>query len=95
MASLEPSGPSEHSAGKEDWFKRYAMWTGMKRAHLERIAKNAARDNHPGVIVVSVGGADRAEIIAEALRCGLVNELIIDRELVGALTRALSPAHNK
>jgi len=84
-----------NAAGRREVDSLNAMWTGMKRAHLERIAKNAARDNHPGVIVVSVGGADRAEIIAEALRCGLVNELIIDRELVGALTRALSPAHNK
>jgi DNA-binding transcriptional regulator LsrR (DeoR family) len=47
------------------------------------------------VIVVSIGGTGRAEIIAEALRCGLVNELIIDRELVGVLTRALSPTHTR
>lgn len=81
------------AAGRREVDSLNEMWTGMKRAHLERIAKNAARGNHPGVIVVSIGGTGRAEIIAEALRCGLVNELIIDRELIGALTRALSPTH--
>jgi DNA-binding transcriptional regulator LsrR (DeoR family) len=81
------------AAGRREVDSLNDMWTGMKRTHLERIAKNATRANHPGVIVASIGGAGRAEIIAEALRCGLVNELIIDRELVGALTRALSPTH--
>jgi DNA-binding transcriptional regulator LsrR (DeoR family) len=52
------------------------MWTGIQREHLERIAIDADRNNHPGVIVVSL---DRPEIVAEVIRQGLVNELIIDR----------------
>jgi hypothetical protein len=52
------------------------MWTGLQRKHLERIAKDAVRENRPGVIVVSL---DRPEIVAEVIRQGLVNELIIDR----------------
>jgi DNA-binding transcriptional regulator LsrR (DeoR family) len=68
-----------------------AMWTGITREHLERIAAQAARTRRPGVIVASFGGAERAETIAEAVRCGLVNELIIDRQLAEALTDVLSP----
>ena len=53
-----------------------AMWTGIHLKHLQRIARNARRNNRPGVIVVSL---DRPEIVAEVIRQGLVNELIIDR----------------
>lgn len=67
------------------------MWTGVTRAHYERIAVQAERTKRPGVIVVSFGGAERAETIAEAVRCGLVNELVIDRQLADALTKVLSP----
>jgi DNA-binding transcriptional regulator LsrR (DeoR family) len=66
------------------------MWTGAKLPHLERIARQASRSTRPGIIVVAMGDADRAEIIAEAVRHGLVNELIIDRTLAEALTRALA-----
>jgi DNA-binding transcriptional regulator LsrR (DeoR family) len=65
------------------------MWTGATLAHLERVARQAARSNRPGVILVSIGD-DRAEIVAEAVRYGLVNELIIDRHLADALTRRLA-----
>jgi hypothetical protein len=65
------------------------MWTGVKRDHLKRIARDAARGTRPGVIVVSMGGDDRAAIIAEVVRQGLVNELIIDRALSQALFKAL------
>jgi DNA-binding transcriptional regulator LsrR (DeoR family) len=83
-----------NAAGRREVSALSAMWTGMQRAHLERVAKHAARRNHPGVIVVSMG-ADRAGVIAEALRCGLVNELIIDRDLADALVRVLSPASDR
>ena len=37
MASLEPPGPSEHSAGKEDWFKRSSSkWTSADRDAARR-----------------------------------------------------------
>jgi DNA-binding transcriptional regulator LsrR (DeoR family) len=65
------------------------MWTGLKRSHLERIAHDATRRKRPGVIVVSMG-ADRAGIIAEAVRCGLVNVLIVDRPLATALADELA-----
>jgi DNA-binding transcriptional regulator LsrR (DeoR family) len=77
-------------AGLREVDQLNAMWTGVKREHLERIATQAARTKRPGVIVASFGGADRAEPIAEAVRRGLVNELIIDRSLAEALTEKLS-----
>jgi DNA-binding transcriptional regulator LsrR (DeoR family) len=62
------------------------MWTGVKRKHLERIARDADRNNRPGVIVVSL---DRPEIVAEVIRQGLVNELIIDRATTGKVAQLL------
>jgi len=53
-----------------------------ERAPSERLTR--------GVVVVSIGGEDRAEIIAEVVRQGLVNELIIDRTLSEALVKALA-----
>ena len=64
------------------------MWTGISRDHLARIAREADASKRPGVIVVS-SGATRAEIVAEVVRCGLVNELIIDRQLAERLARQL------
>ena len=66
------------------------MWTGAKREHFERIARAAARGSRPGVIVTAIGADDRAEIIAETIRAGLVNEPVIDRTLSDALARALA-----
>jgi len=65
------------------------MWTGINRRHFERIARQADETKRPGVIVVSCGH-DRAEIVAEVVRCGLVNELIVDRDLADKLAKLLS-----
>lgn len=77
-------------AGRREVDQLNAMWTGITREHFERIAVQAARTKRPGVIVASFGGAERAETVAEAVRCGLVNELIIDRQMADALTEVLS-----
>ena len=82
--------PTLDAAGRRDADRLNAMWTGVKLKHLQRIAQQADRRGRPGVIVVSLGD-DRAEIIAEAVRCGLINELIVDRPLADALARALAP----
>ena len=65
------------------------MWTGATLSHFARVARQAARRNRPGVILVSMGD-DRAEIVEEVVRHGLVNELIIDRHLADALARRLA-----
>jgi DNA-binding transcriptional regulator LsrR (DeoR family) len=78
------------AAERREVHRLNAMSTGVTLTHLERIARDADSTRRPGVIVVSLGGADRAEIIAEAVRWGLINELIVDQQLVEALTRVLS-----
>ena len=81
--------PGLGAAGRRDVDRLNAMWTGVTLKHLRRIAQQADRRGRPGVIVVSLGD-NRVEIIAEAVRCGLINELIVDRPLADALARALS-----
>ena len=81
--------PGLDARGKREVAALNGMWTGVKQHHLERIAQAAARSTRPGVIVAAIGGEDRAEIIAEVIRYGLVNELIIDRTLSDALVKAL------
>jgi DNA-binding transcriptional regulator LsrR (DeoR family) len=82
--------PGLSDADRREVEELAGMWTGVQLAHLQRIARQANGARRPGVIVVGVG-ADRAEIIAEAVRWGLVNELIVDRPLAEALTRELAP----
>ena len=82
--------PGLDARGRREVDELNAMWTGAKLKHLERIARGAARGTRPGIIVVAIGAEDRAGIIAEVVRHGLVNELIIDRMLAEALTRALA-----
>ena len=81
--------PDLDARGRREVEALNKMWTGVKRDHLVRIAQAAARSTRPGVIVAAIGGEDRAEIIAEVIRQGLVNELIIDRSLSDALVKAL------
>jgi DNA-binding transcriptional regulator LsrR (DeoR family) len=79
--------------GRDDVENLNAMWTGVKLKHLQRVAQQADRRKRPGVIVVALG-ADRAEIVSEAVQRGLINELIIDRPLADALARTLSPGRS-
>lgn len=83
--------PGLDARGRAEVNALNSMWTGAKLSHLERIATQASRGTRPGIIVVAMGGDDRAAIVAEAIRHGLVNELIIDRTLSEALTTALKP----
>ncbi len=81
--------PGLDTRGRAEVEALNGMWTGATLPHFERIAKQAARSARPGIIVVAMGGEDRAAIVAEAVRHGLINELIIDRSLADALTTAL------
>lgn len=81
--------PGLDARGRAEVEALNSMWTGAKLSHLERIATRAAKSDRPGIIVVAMGGHERAAIVAEAVRYGLVNELIIDRTLAEALTTAL------
>jgi DNA-binding transcriptional regulator LsrR (DeoR family) len=65
-----------------------ALWTGIKLEHCQRIARDAAKHQAPGVIVVAIG-SNKAGVILELIQQGLVNELIIDHDLAGELKRLL------
>lgn len=59
-------------------------WTGVQLADLERVAHSADRD-HGGIIVVAIG-ANKAPVILEVIRRGLCTHLLVDQDLVNALT---------
>lgn len=59
-------------------------WVGLKRKHLEVIAKAAKPEGAPGIIVVALG-KHKAEMIRAAINSSLVNEIIASRDLVDAL----------
>ena len=67
-----------------------SMWTGATLAQYERIALGAAKTSRPGIVVLSIGDEGRAEVIAEAIRHGLVGVLVIDRSLADGLTKVLA-----
>jgi DNA-binding transcriptional regulator LsrR (DeoR family) len=65
------------------------MWTGLSLDRLATIAKRAAgKRTLCGNIVVAFG-REKVGSIVESVRMGLVNELIIDRDLESALSEAL------
>jgi DNA-binding transcriptional regulator LsrR (DeoR family) len=64
-----------------------ALWTGLTLEHLSNCAERARQSGLPGVVVVSKGA--KAETVAQIVREGLVNSLIIDRELAVQLAGAL------
>jgi DNA-binding transcriptional regulator LsrR (DeoR family) len=59
-------------------------WTGVKRKHLEACARRAFKadlgSGVPGVVIVAVG-AYKAQFIFEAIKLGMINNLIIDEDL--------------
>lgn len=82
--------PGLSAKGRQEVAALNAMWTGATLAHYERIARAAARMSRPGIVVLSIGGDGRAEIIAEAVRHGLIGVLVIDRSLAEALAKELA-----
>ena len=66
-------------------------WMGAKKTHFEHCAKNAAKAQTPGVILVAVGSR-KARIVTECVRKGLVNQLIIDHDLARAIVELDAPA---
>lgn len=68
-------------------------WTGLKMKHLRRCADQAfatgdLRGVRPGVTLLSFG-PDRASIVLEAIKHGLVNHLIISSDLELAIEKSL------
>ncbi|HOX55995.1 MAG TPA: hypothetical protein P5205_03055 [Candidatus Paceibacterota bacterium] len=63
-------------------------WTGIKGEHLSRVAREAKLNGPPGIILLA-GGVGKAEMVAEIVRLGLVNSLLLDSSLAKALKRFL------
>jgi DNA-binding transcriptional regulator LsrR (DeoR family) len=76
--------PGLDKNGRKQVAELNAMWTGITLKDIIRIAKAGQASDRPGVIIVSIG-LEKAEILAEIIRRGLVNELIIDEDLAFAL----------
>ena len=63
------------------------MWTGIGLEHIAAIARRARTSGRGiGCVVVAVG-RERAAVAFEAMRRGLVNELLVDHDLAAELER--------
>jgi len=61
-------------------------WTGLQEQHLRACAKRAsASAEAPAGVIVVGAGRERAPCIIEAVRRGLVNHVVVDKELGCAL----------
>lgn len=63
------------------------IWTGVKLHHLKAVAQR--REATPGVVIFAIGKS-KADVVYEAIKQGLVNELIIDHDLENHLRQRLS-----
>jgi len=64
-----------------------SQWTGVRVEHLEKCAaraRNGDPDGAPGVIVLAIG-ANKAPVVHEALRRGLIQHLFMDEDLADRL----------
>lgn len=60
------------------------LWTGIKRQHLESVAKQATRNGSPGVVVIAIGSNKAVPLLA-GIQQGLVNALYCDEDLARVL----------
>jgi len=63
-------------------------WTGIREHQMKRCAAEASQNRTSGVVVVAVG-ENKAASICESIKRGLVNELVIDRDLAVALAQSM------
>jgi len=72
-----------------------ANWTGVHLEHLHKCADAAHAKGfdrkRPGVILLALG-AHRLKVVLRCIELGLVNELVIDKELADGLQRHLQSA---
>lgn len=83
---LIPRSPAEVAGGRvaQVMADLSDRWTGLRLEHVKSCAANARAKGAVGVVVVSIGEA-RASVVFECVRLGLVNHLVIDRDLENAL----------
>ncbi len=75
--------PNLDSQSKAEIESILARWTGVRIDHLEACAARAQKGG-PGVVVLAIG-ANKAPVVYEALRRGLVQHLFIDEDLADRL----------
>ena len=75
-----PHGPRQSA--------RFLLNPAHQAAHLAAVARKAKPMGSPGVIVIAKGAA-KARMVAEIIRRGFVNQLVVDASLARAL-RALA-----
>lgn len=66
-----------------------AMWTGITKDRLSRLAMRSGSIGGAGVVVTAIG-RERAAVVAEMIRLEMINELVIDWDLANALEAKLS-----
>jgi DNA-binding transcriptional regulator LsrR (DeoR family) len=65
------------------------MWTGLRLDRIATIAKRAASGRSRGGNIVVAFGREKVASVVQAVRMGLINELIIDHDLETALSESL------
>ena len=71
---------NEATAKASDYQRIEAAWTGIRRCHLEKIAKHASPNGSPGVVVIAIGH-NKAKLLHTVIRQGLVNQVFCDEDL--------------
>ena len=85
--------PHLDSASKNEIESIMERWTGVSLTQLEACA-NRARNGAPGIIVLAIG-ANKASVVHEALRRGLIQHLFMDEDLADRLGEICAvPSHN-
>ncbi|MGA2909395.1 MAG: hypothetical protein ABSE36_16965 [Terracidiphilus sp.] len=75
--------PNLDSQSKSEIENIMARWTGARVEHLEACATRAQK-GAPGVIVLAIG-ANKASVVHEGLRRGLIQHLFMDEDLADRL----------
>lgn len=76
--------------GKKEFERISSLWTGITLEHYRKTATRAAglatsqAKEIPGVVVFAIGN-NKAEIVHEIVKAGLVNRIVIDLDLAKAL----------
>ena len=78
--------PHLDAVEKENFEFLCEQWTGIRLAHYERVAKNCREHAAPGVVVVAIAG-NKADVLYQGVKAGLINYIVCDHELATALAQ--------
>lgn len=63
-------------------------WTGISLEQLLQIARKAKTTSRPGIVTIAFSAEEKAFLLRESLRRGLINHLIVDERLAHELAAA-------